>query len=117
MKIYELQEVEYFFSPVMNKFFPKDSSKTIVAFKTKKAAMESVREMNVKRLKEICKEDKVCKYIPDLENLTKFQQEYVKSNAIVLDDDFISRMKNKMLENFMIAFNLNFYAINEVELK
>lgn len=117
MKIYTLQEVTYFYSPVVNKFFPKDSSNTVEAFKNKEDANKKVNELNIKKMKDICKRNILSKYIPDSENLTKTQQEFIASNSVIFEENFIARMSKIQIQDFMKVFNLEFYKANEIELK
>lgn len=117
MKIYTIQEITHFYSPVVNKYFPRDTSSTITAFKNKQEASKFVKDLNFKKFKDICKQNQLVKYIPDAENLTKIQQDFVVNNSVIFEENYILKMKPSQIEEFMRVFNLNFYATNEIELQ
>lgn len=117
MKAYTIQKINYFFSPVVNRYFPKDSSTTLEGFKNKQKALEKAQELNIETFKSICKENKICKYIPDFDNLTNFQKEFIKDNNLIIEDKFLSKLNKNIIINFINTFNINFYSINEIEIQ
>lgn len=116
MRIYEVQELSYFYSAVMSKFFPKNSTASIVAFKKKEDANKRVKKLNIEKFKNICEENNLIKYIPDKENLTTTQIKFIKDNNFIMEDNFLLKQKTNKIEEFMSVFNLNFYCVNDIEL-
>jgi hypothetical protein len=108
MNIFLVNEVNYFYSPTLDKKYRNDAYITVKAFDNLADANKFVKESTIKKFKHLMSEDMLKKYIPD--EPTGEKAEFIKTHKIG------KSVPEKLILDFMKVFNLEFYFVSEIPL-
>jgi len=109
MNIYLVSEISYFYSPVLDKKFKKDSLIPIKSFKSLNDANKFAKEMSIKKFKTLNQDNSLKKYFPD--ELSGEKLDFMNKNKIKN-----LNIPESLIIDFISAFEIDFYSISEIEL-
>lgn len=109
MMIYLVSEIEYFYSPAIDRRIKGTTTVPLEAFDNKQDAVLFCGSSSIKKINNLINSGKIKQFIPSF--LTEEKENFLKKHNI---KDF--KVKSELIEEFMKVFEFNFYVVNEVKL-